>query len=226
MHCLKTALDSVAPLKQNVVRPGHIAPWYNAETHALKQNTHKLERLWHKSNSAQSLNDWKNTVRIFKDALREAKQKYYSSLIEANKNNPRYLFNTVARLTNSHSTVESSIPATLSSDDFLEFFNNKIATIRENINQNHLNLSQDHFQDAESVLPSPSLDTFLTVDDATITSIILSSNSKTCILDPIPTKIFKEILPMILNMIARIIHSSLENGYVPQFFKYAVIKPL
>uniref|UniRef100_A0A672H2K9 Reverse transcriptase domain-containing protein n=1 Tax=Salarias fasciatus TaxID=181472 RepID=A0A672H2K9_SALFA len=54
----------------------------------------------------------------------------------------------------------------------------------------------------------------------------MSSKTSTCLLDPIPTKFFKDILPVILNTIITIINTSLENGYVPQSFKFAVIKPL
>ena len=59
---------------------------------------------------------------------------FSSSLTEENKNNPRFLFNTVARLTKSQSSVEPCIPLTLSSDDFMRFFINKIVSIREKIN--------------------------------------------------------------------------------------------
>ncbi len=43
-------------------------------------------------------------------------------------------------------------------------------------------------------------------------------------LDPIPSKLLKEVLPEVIDPLLAIINSSL--GYVPKNFKLAVIKPL
>ncbi len=45
-------------------------------------------------------------------------------------------------------------------------------------------------------------------------------------LDPIPSKLLKEVLPEIINPLLAIINSSLSLGYVPKSFKLTVIKPL
>ena len=45
-------------------------------------------------------------------------------------------------------------------------------------------------------------------------------------LDPIPTKLFKEMLPEVIDPLLNIINSSLSLGYVPKTFKLAMIKPL
>ncbi len=45
-------------------------------------------------------------------------------------------------------------------------------------------------------------------------------------LDPIPTKLLKEVLPEVIDPLLAIINSSLSIGYVPKTFKLAVIEPL
>ncbi len=45
-------------------------------------------------------------------------------------------------------------------------------------------------------------------------------------LDPIPSKLQKEVLPEVIDPLLAIINSSLSLGYVPKNFKLAVIKPL
>ncbi len=45
-------------------------------------------------------------------------------------------------------------------------------------------------------------------------------------LDPIPSKLLKEVLPEVIDPVLAIINSSLSLGYVPKNFKLAVIKPL
>ncbi len=42
-------------------------------------------------------------------------------------------------------------------------------------------------------------------------------------LDPIPSKLLKEVLPEVIDPLLAIINSSLSLGYVPKNFKLAVI---
>ena len=56
--------------------------------------------------------------------------------------------------------------------------------------------------------------------------IILSTPNKNCELDPILTRLLKQILPSIVALIADIINTSLGLGIVPESFKRALVKPL
>uniref|UniRef100_A0A8K9XE81 Reverse transcriptase domain-containing protein n=1 Tax=Oncorhynchus mykiss TaxID=8022 RepID=A0A8K9XE81_ONCMY len=56
--------------------------------------------------------------------------------------------------------------------------------------------------------------------------IIMASKPSSCILDPIPTKLLKELLPVLGPPMLNIINVSLSTGYVPNSLKVAVIKPL
>ena len=54
----------------------------------------------------------------------------------------------------------------------------------------------------------------------------MSSKPTTCQLDPIPSKLVKELFPVLSQHMLKIINTSLVTGYVPQSLKVAVIKPL
>ncbi len=56
--------------------------------------------------------------------------------------------------------------------------------------------------------------------------LVKSAKPTTCILEPIPSKLLKEVLPEVIYPILAIINSSLSLGYVPKTFKLSVIKPL
>uniref|UniRef100_A0A8P4KP43 Reverse transcriptase domain-containing protein n=1 Tax=Dicentrarchus labrax TaxID=13489 RepID=A0A8P4KP43_DICLA len=111
----------------------------------------------------------------------------------------------------------------------MSFFYNKIITIREKIN---------HQLPSTVISGSPSsgtsvnvnleiyLDCFSAVDLHQLTSIISSSKPSTCLLDPIPTRLLKEVVSLIGTSLLDMINLSLLSGYVPQSFKVAVIKPL
>ncbi|XP_061590906.1 uncharacterized protein LOC133456448 [Cololabis saira] len=220
---LHSALDEVAPLKRRVSSHRSLTPWYNSDIRMLKQSVRKIERKWHSCKSVDFYREWKDILIVYKKAIRKARTAYYSTLIEDNKSNPRFLFSTVARLTKSHSSVEPCIPAALSSEDFMSFFNSKIARIREEINQPVVGVSSAL---ATSLGSDLSLDCFDPIDLPELTSLVNRAKSTTCMLDPIPTRLFKNVFSLIGVTILDQINLSLSLGYVPQVFKVAVIKPL
>ena len=56
--------------------------------------------------------------------------------------------------------------------------------------------------------------------------IIMASKPSSCILDTIPTKLLKELLPVLGPPMLNIINSSLSTGCVPNSLNVAVMKPL
>uniref|UniRef100_A0A8C5GPT6 Reverse transcriptase domain-containing protein n=1 Tax=Gouania willdenowi TaxID=441366 RepID=A0A8C5GPT6_GOUWI len=219
---LKSTLDSIAPLREKTIKRQRKAPWFSSETHTLKQTTRKLERMWRSNKTEESRILWQESHSKYMTALRHSRSTYYSSLIEENKNNPRYLFSTVARLTQSQSSIEPMIPLALSCEDFMTFFNDKIHKIRDKISHSlpspgpavPLNVNR------------PNLNCFTHIGLQELNSIISSSKPSTCLSDPIPTKLFKEVIPLVCPSLLETINISLSIGYVPQSFKVAVIKPL
>ena len=59
-----------------------------------------------------------------------------------------------------------------------------------------------------------------------IKKLILSSSSKSCDLDPIPTSVLKNCLDILITPITDIINISMETGTFPQNFKEAHVRPL
>ena len=59
-----------------------------------------------------------------------------------------------------------------------------------------------------------------------IKKLILSSSSKSCDLDPIPTSVLKNCLDIIITPITDIINISMESSTFPQNFKEAHVRPL
>jgi len=78
--------------------------------HAIKRETRKLERKWKQTNLEVFRITWKDSVSCYKKALKTARAEHLHKLIENNQNNPRFLFNTVARLKNKQTPPEQNIP--------------------------------------------------------------------------------------------------------------------
>ncbi|KAF7650334.1 hypothetical protein LDENG_00127580, partial [Lucifuga dentata] len=75
------------------------APWFSDDMCALKRNCRKHERRWRITKLDTSRLAWVESFRKYKRALSAARTAYFSRLINNNKNNPRFLFHTVAKLT-------------------------------------------------------------------------------------------------------------------------------
>ncbi len=69
--------------------------------------------------------------------------------------------------------------------------------------------------------PEEQFHSFSTIGEEELYKLVKSSKPTTCMLDPIPSKLLKEVLPEVIDP-----NSSLSLGYVPKNFKLAVIKPL
>ncbi len=93
-------LETVSPIKLKKVIEKLAAPWYNSYTHSLKKETHNLERKWRKTNLEVFRIAWKNSMSSYRQALKAARTEHIRKLIDNNQINPRFLFSTVARLTN------------------------------------------------------------------------------------------------------------------------------
>ncbi len=126
-------LETVAPIKLKKVREKRAAPWYNSYTHSLKKETRILERKWRKSNLEVFRIAWKNSMSSYRQALKTARTEYIRKLIDNHQNNPRFLFSTVARLTNKQMLPDLNIPSQFNSNDFMNFFTDKIDNIRNTI---------------------------------------------------------------------------------------------
>uniref|UniRef100_A0A8C2GW53 Reverse transcriptase domain-containing protein n=1 Tax=Cyprinus carpio TaxID=7962 RepID=A0A8C2GW53_CYPCA len=216
-------LEAVAPIKLKKVREKRTVPWYNSNTHSLKKETRSLERKWRKTNLEVFRIAWKNSMSSYRQALKTARAEHIHKLIENNQNNPRFLFSTVARLTNNQTPPDLNIPSQLNSNDFMNFFTDKIDNIRNTITNVDSTASNTLVL---SIAPKDKLQCFTTIGQEELNKLITASKPTTCLLDPVPTKLLKELLPVAEKPLLNIINSSLSLGHVPKPFKLAVIKPL
>ena len=114
----------------------------------------------------------------------------------------------------------------------MNFFDDKIIKIRDTIQSSstapHVGYTLPSTpMDAESSEERVAhLNSFASIDLIEFNTIVYSSKSSTCLLDPIPTKLLKELLPVIGTPLLNIVNASLICGHIPQTLKLAVIKPL
>ena len=103
-------------------------------------------------------------------------------------------------------------------NSFPDFFQSKIEKIRE------------MFGGIEAYNPEinniPKLCPFTPMTDSEVKTIIMAMKSKSCEIDPIPTHIFKQLLPSVISTVTTIVNQSLSEGEFCQMWKVAVVRPL
>ncbi len=107
----------------------------------------------------------------------------------------------------------------------MNYFTSKIDTIRDKIVTMQPSATVSH-QIVHYRSPEEQFHSFSTIGEEELYKLVKSSKPTTCMLDPIPSKLIKELLPEVIDPLLAIINSSLSLGYVPKTFKLAVIKPL
>ncbi|KAA0718433.1 hypothetical protein E1301_Tti001839 [Triplophysa tibetana] len=115
-------LDIVAPLRLKKIKNSSPTPLYNEHTQTLKKASRKMERNFKKTNLEVFRIAWKDTTRKYRNAIKTSRSAYFSSLIEENHHNPRFLFNTVAKLTKDKSSATSDSDYQHNSDEFMNYF--------------------------------------------------------------------------------------------------------
>ena len=102
----------------------------------------------------------------------------------------------------------------------------KINTIRTGLEEIQKTCGTDLEPEVCLVADGASLSCFEDTTEDEVRKVILSSASKTCCLDPIPTHVLKQCLEVLLPVITKIINLSFRSAKVPNCFKIAAVIPL
>ena len=168
-----------------------------------------------------------HTWSVYKEArqsyfitIKAEKRKVLTNAIQSSRGDSKKLFNLVKSLTgtNPHNPLPSGSDQELA-QTFSNFFMEKIQKIR-----NHLDQFSPYvpavYQDFSL------LETFNPVTEDEVRKTILSLHPKSCELDPIPVKLFRDVFEYILEFLIFIFNKSLETGWFVSDWKCAVLQPL
>ena len=103
-------------------------------------------------------------------------------------------------------------------NEFADYFMNKIQSIRDS-----LDTSSKYLASPGNIL---NFSAFEPLSASEVTKIIFGMKTKTFEMDPIPTKLLKEIIPSVIEPITNIVNTSLQQGIFSKHWKVAVIRPL
>jgi hypothetical protein len=217
---LSKILDQHAPVQSKQVTIRHHAKWYNDEIASAKKVRRRAEKKWRKNKLQVHLDVYKEECHKVRRLCRAAKQEYYKSKIEECGTDQKKLFRVTEELM--HAANEAVLPSHSSpqalAEQFVEFFDEKISKIRQGFS------TEPELE--ECTEQHAILDKFTPVTEEEVKKIITSGNSKSCMLDPIPTTLLKASLDILCPIIAKIINLSMTSSTVPSKVKTAVVFPL
>ena len=219
---LQDLIDKHAPEYDRTFKPRHHTPWYNSTVGNAKRLRRRLERRWRKTQAEPDREAYRSQCQVVRDKLVKAKSEHYhNKLSEADNHKDVYsianslLFGPKVQKLPTHDSVQDL------SEQFADYFIQKIVTIRNGLCQN---INTDNQCDETDVIFI--LGSLKPATDEEISKIIRSSASKSCDLDPIPTWLLKLWLSELLPVITYIVNLSLSTSTVPFELKLALITPL
>ena len=143
--------------------------------------------------------------------LNSAERYFLHSRLYENSSNPKQIF----RICNSllGRKKDSPFPPGFTNQElannFNSFFITKITNIRNQLDTTTANISPSTM---ELVRTTSTLNTFWLLTSQDVSKVILSSPSKSCESDPIPTDLLKAILPVVFNLLTELVNGSLQTG--------------
>uniref|UniRef100_A0A3P8P5K8 Reverse transcriptase domain-containing protein n=1 Tax=Astatotilapia calliptera TaxID=8154 RepID=A0A3P8P5K8_ASTCA len=220
---LKKSLDSVAPLTTKKINVKHASPWRNEEVKKLKRNCRAAERRWRKNKNNINHQIFCEQLKVYNNTLRKSRNSYFAKIISINKNNPKVLFSTIDHLFNPDFNSSQRTPTDSLCEQFADHFRGKISAIRSDILSNRdmiVNTSEG------SIVPEETLDSFVLVNAENLQKVFSTVRPTTCLLDPIPSSLFKTLYGFFEAELLCMMNCSLQLGVFPAAFKTAVVRPL
>ena len=205
-------MNTHAPLKTKSASPKPLNPWITSAIQAAKRTRRYLERVWRKSRFPSDRSKYVKQAHLCNRMMERAGREHIANYIHENDAGKLW------RAVNSvlHRVPNTSMPTTSPQVISPHFFVNKIEKIRMKFCDHKHNVPH---------IPPPKINFPVTpFEQATadeVKKLILSRD-----LDPLPTKLLKSCLDILLTPITNIVNLSLESGSFPDVLKVSHVTPL
>ena len=222
-------IDKHAPLKSKFVYVRSDTSWFNENISKSKKERRQSERLWRKTKLTVHHQLYRKQCAKTNAIIRKAKLLHYSDQFHACGTDQKAIHRLASSLFGGKpkSILPESDDCSKLANDFMNFFVNKVKGIRKDMQDNLR--EENEFQPVLSkydTRPPRHLPAFLPTTAEEVKKFVLSSNNKSCELDPAPTEIIKKAIDLVALPMATIINKSLDEGLVPESMKKAIIRPI
>ncbi len=191
-------------------------PWIDDSIRSLRRCCRRAERKLKKDRLHVSFEILKDTLFKYQKAVKKAKCRHLSDIINKNCSSPKTLFNIINATLNPSACLVPGVSSP-SCEEFLLFFDRKIRDLR-------LGITPSFFNPSNPFISTTFFSQFKLVSPSDLLEIVEQLKPSGSSLDIIPPFLFKQIdvAPYLLIIINR----SLESGIMPDCLKHAVVYPL
>ena len=222
---LTHSLDKHAPLVTRRRTRRRKNPWDDDQLRALRRERRRLERLWRKTKLCVHKQMYITARKVVIDYILVAKRTYYIHRLDSATQ--KITFSTLRDLLNEKTTpIPTNGDAESTCGRFAYYFSDKIDKIMVHLDASQSGITRDiGANEADRVNHYPALRSFTLLTDNELRQIIMSSSSKSCELDTIPTWLLKSTIEVHLPVLTLIINASLQTGEVLTSTKTALVRP-
>jgi len=219
-HSLSSILDKHAPTTTKILRKP--APlWITDKFREAKRVKRQSERVWRRHKTIVNRSRLRRQINVCNSIINKSKQQFYTDTINQCSGDSRKIWKELNQLL--HKKSESVLPdsdnAKSLADRFSVFFIDKITRIRDGLNSyTQFITSPDN--------PPKTFCRFTEMSESDVRTFILSSPTKSCMLDPWPTFLVKDCVEVLLPSVTKLVNLSLAEGIFPDRFKKAIVTPL
>jgi hypothetical protein len=160
---------------------------------------------------------WTKAVRQKHLDFNAKKNTYWTTRILSESGIPAKLWRSTAKILGRDKNISKS-PPTHTADDFLEYFKNKVQSVRSSTDGYPAPVIQSS--------TDASFKQLLACTENDVRDVIMKSPSKQCSLDPIPTSMVKGCIDVLLPYLTAMCSASLAEGCLPVSQRHAVVTPL
>ena len=222
-------LDALAPEMLVTKRVGNHAEYtLSPEAMSAKRARRTLERAYKKSRTSQNKLKYNAACHVASRIIRRSKQVFIRGLVESAQGNSKKVWNICRDLLGGEKTNPIDLSTGLSATSFNNFFVDKLTMIKCKISSCIANLPSS--QSAPTVDPPTSnvepFSEFETVTIESVLGVLSKLNSKSSILDFIPTFLLKECAPLFAAPICLLSNMSFRDGIFPAEYKLGCITPI
>ena len=206
----RKVVEKHSPLQTRTVRSVG-AVWMDAEYRRNRAKRRKLEKAWKKNRTEENMKNYIEQKQICTQLALSKQTQHYSKLIEGASNSQQSLFKVANELLdkNSKKILPTHNDPKALANEFNDFFVEKVKLIRESIPE---------VKDIPSYYSRPfegeKVTEFQPTTEEEVRELINEHGVKTCAEDPIPSKLFKAALDIILPVIVKLINISLSEGSI------------
>ncbi|GFS04200.1 reverse transcriptase-like protein [Elysia marginata] len=224
---LRRNLENHTPLKTREITERQPAPWITERVRETQRRRRTAEQKWHKSRTASDRQAYKQAMDSVKATIIKEKKSHFPSRIKSSRTSKGlYNYSVVNEVYGKLSSpvLPKGVPKKELPDRFSRYFSNKISKFRQELDHD----AEDPGTELKVYLNSQVtyFETYKDITEQEVKNILTASPSKTCSLDPIPTKLLKTCLDSTLPEITNIFNQPLSTGVVPDSFKKAIVIPL